>query len=164
MSHLRKFSEREHWVEHINRPFVTGASNTDFKAKQITNKYFKEKTYKYFVERKQNTNEYFSKEEFRFCENRNWLQCPFWSRSIYGGAFFSSLVVTTSSTNSEITIQRYTNCPWQYFCSAPKKVCKWDRATIPPFSPTEGLRATEPFWQIQISIFKKYECKQISWI
>ena len=38
MSHLRKFSEREHWVEHINRPFVTGASNTDFTNTKI-NKY-----------------------------------------------------------------------------------------------------------------------------
>ena len=27
-------------MEHINRPFVTGASNTDFKAKQNKNKYF----------------------------------------------------------------------------------------------------------------------------
>ena len=51
MSHLRKFSEREHWVEHINRPFVTGASNTDFKAKLNENNFLWNKN-EYFVENK----------------------------------------------------------------------------------------------------------------
>ena len=59
------------------------------------------------------------------------LQCSFWSRSIYGGAFFSSLVDTTASTNWHVDIQCSRNCPLKYFCSNPKKGGDWDRATIP---------------------------------
>ena len=89
------------------------------------------------------------------------LQYHFWSHSIDEGAFFSSLVVITSSMNSEVTIQCSTKPPLKYFCSTPKKVGKWDRAIIPPSSAAGSRRPTEPFWQIQIIIFKKYECKQI---
>ena len=61
----------------------------------------------------------------------DYVQCSFWSRSVYGGAFFSSLVDTTASTNWHVYIHFARNCPLRYFCPTPKKVGKWDRATIP---------------------------------
>ena len=73
------------------------------------------------------------------------LQCSFWSRSIYGGAFFSSLVDTTASTNWHVNIQCSRNSPLKYFCSNPKNGGNWDRATFPPSSLAGGRRATEPF-------------------
>ena len=52
---------------------------------------------------------------------------PFWSRSINGGAVFYSLVVTTSSTRSEITIQCSTRSPLKY-CRA--GICRLQNLTV----------------------------------
>ena len=71
------------------------------------------------------------------------LQCSFWSRSIQGGAFFSSLVDTTASANWHIIFQCSRNSPLKYFCSNPKNGGNWDRATFPPSSLAGGRRATE---------------------
>ena len=48
------------------------------------------------------------------------VKCSFWSRSIYGGAFFSSLVDTTASADWHVIIQCSRNSPLKYFCSNPK--------------------------------------------
>ena len=58
------------------------------------------------------------------------LHYPFWSRSIDGGASFSSLIETTSFTHSEVNIQCSTTHQAPIIFS--KKVGKWDRATVPP--------------------------------
>ena len=60
------------------------------------------------------------------------LQLPFWSLSIDGGAFFSLLVVTTPSTNSEITIQPIPHK--NIFAQLPKR---WANETEQPYPPLQ---------------------------
>ena len=82
------------------------------------------------------------------------IQCSFWSRSIYGGAFFSSLVDTTASADWHVIIQCSRNSPLKYFCSNPKNGGNWDRATFPPSSLAGGRRATEQNLRCSLGIFQ----------
>ena len=66
------------------------------------------------------------------------LQCPFRSRSIDGGAFFSALVEATSSKHSELIIQCSTKPTLKYFCSTKKCTTETEQPS-PLFSRQRNL-------------------------
>ena len=67
------------------------------------------------------------------------LHYPFWSRSIDGGASFSSLIETTSFTHSEVNIQ----------CSTIHHFLKkWVNETEQPSPPLFSCRRSAAYWAV----------------